>query len=86
MIAAANEGDDLEIVAVLDRHVRQRRSRYHHHIAFYRDLVGIEAQLGRQFRDRDSLAYATMLAVHADRQSVSDHGSCSLCALELTAI
>ena len=45
MIAAADEMDDLQLVAVLDQHVRQRRARHDLQIALDRQLLGDQPQL-----------------------------------------
>src|SRR3546814_13605829 len=65
--AAADEGHDLEIVAILDSHVGERRARHDLHIAFHGDLGRLEAQLGGELRDRHSRRPPAVLAVDADR-------------------
>src|SRR3546814_142151 len=65
--AAADEGHDLEIVAILDSHVDERRARHDLHIAFHGDLGRLEAQLGGELRDRHPRRHPAVLAVDADR-------------------
>src|SRR3546814_19228737 len=67
--AAADEGHDLEIVAILDSHVDERRARHELHIAVHGDLGRLEAQLGGELRDRHPRRHPAVLAVAPDRQS-----------------
>src|SRR3546814_3499539 len=59
--AAADEGHDLGIVAILDSHVDERRARHDLHIAFHGDLGRLEAQLGGELRARRSEEHTSEL-------------------------
>ena len=76
MIAAADEMDDLELVAILDQHLGQRRARHHLEIALDRDLAGLEPEhLACELRQRDAGGDAAMLAIDHDAEgAVCLHG------------
>ena len=54
MIAAADEMDDLKLIAIGNHNLTQRRSRHHREIALDRDLAGIEADIDQQALDSSS--------------------------------
>src|SRR5207237_1201456 len=64
--AAPHEGDDLVIVAILDRHFTERRARHDLQIALHRDLGRLQAELEREVGDRYSLGHPAMAAVDPD--------------------
>ena len=45
---------DLEIVAILDRHIGKRRSRHDLQVALDRDAMGIEPELAEQIGNADA--------------------------------
>ena len=66
MIATADEGDDLEIVAVLHRHVAERRAGHDFQVALDRHLGRLQPELERQVGNADPLRHPPVLAVDAD--------------------
>ena len=83
MVATADEMHDLEVVTVLDHHVRQRRARHDLHVALHRDLLGHEPQFGREFGEAQPGGDALVLAVDGDRDGAigMGHG----CVIHYTA-
>ena len=69
MIAAADEGDDLVIVAILDIHAGDGRARHDLHVALDRDPARLEPEVEREVVHGHAGADAAMLAVHGDRNS-----------------
>jgi hypothetical protein len=63
----AHESDDLEIVAVFDDDLSERRARDDFEIPLNRDAAWLEAELKGQIRDGHPFADPAMLAVHSDR-------------------
>ncbi len=66
MIAAADEMDDLQLVAILEQDLRKGRARHHFEIALDRDLLGRQAQLVGQGSDGHAGAHPPMIAVDDD--------------------
>ena len=63
-----------EIVAVLDHHVGQGRARHDFHIPLDRDLLGYEAEFGRESGQREPGGDALVLAVDGDRDGAIGMG------------
>ena len=65
---------DLQLIAILDQNLRQRRPRHDREIALDRDLFGREAEIGGEVGKAQSGAHAAMLAIDLDREgSVGMH-------------
>ncbi|PAV93435.1 hypothetical protein WR25_00705 [Diploscapter pachys] len=88
MVAAPDEMHDLDIVAILDAHVLQRRARHDLQVPLHRDLLRHQPQLVRQIGEAETGGDALVLAVHGDRYGAVAMGhdaSNSLCVPHLGA-
>ena len=74
MVATADEVHDLQVVAILDLHIRQRRARHDLHVALDRDLLRYEPQFGREFGEAQPSSDALVLAVDGDRDGAVGMG------------
>ena len=74
MVATADEVHDFQVVAVLDHHVRQGRARHYLHVPLDRDLLGHEAEFGREACEAEPGGDALVLAVDGDRDSAIGMG------------
>jgi hypothetical protein len=68
--ASADEGDDLEIVAVLDLHLGEGGAGDDFEVALHRHASRLEAEIEGQLGDADALRHAAVFAVDGDRKGV----------------
>ena len=82
MVATADEMHDLQLVAILDDHLVERRARHHFQVALHRQLGGHQPQLLGQLGDGQAGGHSPVLAVDGDGDGAVGMGHESLCGAQ----